>query len=433
MGVATLFAELLNGCLAKYSALFSMLAMFMALYTILRHLMNYRKPYEQRLSIRILIVVPIFCITCLLSVLFPFYARRFVDPIREVYEAVVIYTFFSLLITYLGGEYEIISRRGLKHQPVNHFVPLVGQLLKKVDISNPNDFLWIKRGILQYVWFKPIYSISMICIDIWGLKQFEIALVVLFNISVSLSLYELALFWKCLYQDLLPFHPWPKFLCVKLIIFVSYWQGLIIQVLGYYRLLGKSIEYKHSELGYIYRNALLCFEMIGFAYLHQKAFPWEDYSIKSIPMGARMKLRYAIRDCFGIQDLIWDSKQALNGNTYYNYRNFDPSVETSLLGGVNRDTRIDRINEGLRFTNNGESRYWIDYGAIESGAQVSESIRNTDSAKDISADWDDSIDTSRYVQADPNYPVVWNIAGARYTNSTAQLRNEIIGRSSSTN
>lgn len=394
------------------------------------HLLNYRKPFEQRLFIRILVVVPIFCITCLISVTYPSVARRFVDPFREVYEAFVIYTFFTLLITYLGGEHEIISTRALKHEPVTQFIPLIGSYLNKINISNPADFLWIKRGILQYVWFKPIYCILMMCIDVWDLKKMNIILVILFNISVSLSLYELAVFWKCLYDDLLPFHPWPKFLCVKMIIFVSYWQGLIILLLGHYKLLGKSEEFKQSDLGYIYRNALLCFEMIGFAYFHQCAFPWESYSIKELPLGSRVKLWYAIKDCFGIGDLKWDTMRALYGSSYYNFRNFDSSVESSLLAQTNRDSRIRRINEGLRFTNNGESRYWIDYGTVSNSSGVSDSLRSSDVKKKISDDWDDTIGTMGYIPSDPNYPVVWDIEGARYSTSLNRLRDEIINRSS---
>lgn len=394
------------------------------------HLINYRKPFEQRLFVRILLVVPIFCITCLISVNYPSVARRFIDPIREVYEAFVIYTFFTLLITYLGGEHEIISTKALKHEPTTQFVPFIGSFLNKIDISNPVDFLWIKRGILQYVWFKPLYCVLMICIEICDLKRTNMVLIILFNISVSLSLYELAVFWKCLYDDLLPFHPWSKFLCVKMIIFVSYWQGLIIQLLGYYRLLGHSDEYKQHELGYIYRNALLCIEMIGFAYFHQCAFPWEPYSIKSIPLGSRIKIWYSIRDCFGMGDLKWDTMRALYGGTYYNYRNFDSSVESSLLAQTNRDSRIRRINEGLRFTNNGESRYWIDYGTVSNSSRVSESLRNAEAQKNISDDWDDSIASLGYIPTDPNYPVIWNIEGARYSNSVNRIRDEIINRSS---
>lgn len=41
----------------------------------------------------------------------------------------------------------------------------------------------------------------------------------------------LAMFWVATHNDLQPFRPMPKFLCVKGIIFFSFWQGFMVSVL----------------------------------------------------------------------------------------------------------------------------------------------------------------------------------------------------------
>lgn len=46
-----------------------------------------------------------------------------------------------------------------------------------------------------------------------------------------LSLYCLAMFWACLSEDLAPFRVTSKFICIKGIIFFSFWQGLAISIL----------------------------------------------------------------------------------------------------------------------------------------------------------------------------------------------------------
>lgn len=85
-------------------------------------------------------------------------------------------------------------------------------------MSDPNDYLSIKRGILQYVWFKPFYCLATTIGREYGWDHYFWGFfwALLYNISATLSLYNLALFWKCLYGELQKYNPWSKFLCVKL-------------------------------------------------------------------------------------------------------------------------------------------------------------------------------------------------------------------------
>ena len=51
------------------------------------------------------------------------------------------------------------------------------------------------------------------------------------NVSVSISLYCLVLFYMATEERLAPFDPVPKFLCVKSILFFSYWQMCLFNIL----------------------------------------------------------------------------------------------------------------------------------------------------------------------------------------------------------
>ncbi len=51
------------------------------------------------------------------------------------------------------------------------------------------------------------------------------------NISVSLSLHSLVLFYMVTEDRLKPFKPFTKFLCIKSIIFFSYWQSCLFNLL----------------------------------------------------------------------------------------------------------------------------------------------------------------------------------------------------------
>src|SRR5436190_5667250 len=113
-------------------------------------------------------MVPVYAISSWVS-LMSLTAAQFVEPIRDMYEAFTIYTFFQLLINFLGGERAlIIMMHG--RAPVNHLWPL-NHFLPKVDISDPHTFLAIKRGILQYAWLKPILGFATIIMKATNIYQ----------------------------------------------------------------------------------------------------------------------------------------------------------------------------------------------------------------------------------------------------------------------
>ena len=164
-------------------------------------------------------------------------------------------------------------------------------VLPKVDISDPYTFLEIKRGILQYTWVKPILAIAtVICKATGTFREGVIALnsgyfwtALIYNVSICWSLYDLALFWVCMSADLQPFRPMPKFLCIKGIIFASWWQGFLLSIfvwLGAIPSLGGG--YTPDNLATAIQDALICFEMPIFAVAHWYAFSWRDYSDRTI-------------------------------------------------------------------------------------------------------------------------------------------------------
>jgi hypothetical protein len=289
-------------------------------------------------------------------------AAQFLDPIRDIYEAFTIYTFFQLLINYLHGERAlIIMTHG--RAPVHHLWPL-NHVLAKVDISDPYTFLAIKRGILQYAWLKPILAIAAIIMKATNVYQEGyigptsgyLWSGIIYNVSVTVSLYSLGLFWVCMHQDLLPFRPVPKFLCIKLIIFASYWQGFFLSILVWLGAIPDNVEgYTSDNLAAAIQDALICCEMPIFAIAHWYAFSWHDFADNTIS-AARMPVKYAARDAFGVVDLIEDSKETFRGDKY-SYRVFDSSGK--VIAHEDSSSRFARLKQGMRYKRGGEAKYWI--------------------------------------------------------------------------
>lgn len=349
---------------AGWSALVAALIIFCS---VLLHLMNYRKPFQQRLMIRIQLIVPLFALSCYSMLVNPtaVFNKFVIEPVREIYEAFVIYTFFSLLTDMLGGAKSIVILTSGR-QPVPH-PGFVGLILPPLDISDPHTFLGIKRGILQYVWLKPIICFGVLFLELlgWydvndlGVRSIYLWFTVVYNFSVSLSLYSLAIFWKILWNDLKPFNPMGKFLCVKLIIFASYWQGVILAILNFSGVLpGASSQDENGapNIGVSIQNTLLCVELIGFAIGHWFSFSYRPFTISNIPNG-RLQFYYAFKDMIGVKDLVTDFTLTFHGDYYKDYKQFD-SVDATIAHPTSK-SRMGRINQGLRYHTDGKQKHWL--------------------------------------------------------------------------
>ncbi|KAH7912911.1 DUF300-domain-containing protein [Hygrophoropsis aurantiaca] len=344
--------------------------------SIYLQLINYRKPLLQRMVVRIMVMVPIYAVSSLIS-LFSLDAAFFIDVIRDIYEAshnllfaFVIYCFFVLLLDYLGGERSVLIL--LHGRPPKPAVFPVSLWRHEIDVSDPYMFLFLKRGILQYVQVKPLLAIVTVILKATGTynegdfraRSGYLYVSVIYNLSICLALYCLAVFWMCVSDDLKPFRPVPKFLCVKGILFFSFWQSICISFLVAVNVitrLGPYTDSEHISVGLT--DSLICIEMPFFALAHMYAFSYRDFvkSSTGLPSGskvpvyvARMRLGYALRDAFGLKDLVEDMRETLRGGGL-TYREFEPS-EGGMHIGAGRERRI---RAGLRYSAGGKRKYWL--------------------------------------------------------------------------
>ena len=69
-----------------------------------------------------------------------------------------------------------------------------------------------------------------------------------------------------------------------------------------------------------------------------------------------MPVKYAVRDAFGVRDLIEDTKETFGGNQY-EYRIFDSG--DNIMAHEESDSRVARMREGMRYERGGKGKYWI--------------------------------------------------------------------------
>ncbi|GMP39690.1 hypothetical protein CsSME_00010420 [Camellia sinensis var. sinensis] len=289
-------------------------AIALALLHIYRHLLNYTEPTYQRYIVRIIFMVPVYALMSFLSLVLNESSIYF-NSIREIYEAWVIYNFLSLCLAWVGGPGAVVlslSGRVLKPNwclmtccfpPI----PLDGRFIRRC-----------KQGCLQFVILKPILVAVTLLLYAKGKyhdgnfspDQSFLYLTIIYTVSYSVALYSLALFYVACRDLLQPFNPVPKFIIIKSVVFLTYWQGVLVF------LAAKSGFIKNAEDAAEFQNFIVCVEMLIAAVGHLFAFPYKEYAGANIgaPRGFSASLAHALK----LNDFYHDTVHQF-APTYHDY------------------------------------------------------------------------------------------------------------------
>ncbi|CAM9278744.1 unnamed protein product [Ectocarpus sp. 6 AP-2014] len=253
---------------------------------IRRHLIHFSRPVVQGKIIGILWMVPIYAIDSFVSLRFKNTAP-YVDMLRDCYEGYALYLFLALMVGYLGDgdEYKVVDI--LEQCPSSKHAWPFGLVLKG-PMPHGRDFLrFAKFGTLQYSCVKPLAAFAALVLAPFGLFQegdfsiyggwLYISFVV--NLSVCYAFYCLGMFYYVLKTPLKPFDPVPKFLCIKAVLFLSFWQGIVIAGLVKLNLIHEMGGWTTNNVEKGIQDLLVCVEMLVIAIAHTRAFsckPYED-------------------------------------------------------------------------------------------------------------------------------------------------------------
>ncbi|KAG5900463.1 hypothetical protein JTB14_010878 [Gonioctena quinquepunctata] len=271
------------------AGLFVWIALFLTCTQIYHHLRWYTNPTEQRWIVRILFIVPIYATHSWISLLFfnseNFYVYFF--AVRDCYEAFVIYNFLSLCYEYLGGEGNIMSE--IREKPIK------SSCLNCTCLLNGKTYTigflrFCKQATLQFCIVKPVMAFVTIILQVmghyrdgdWNPDGGYIYITIINNISVSLALYGMFLFYVATRDLLTPYEPVLKFFTIKSIIFLSFWQGVLLAILEKAEVILPLEDSNGSRssgtVSAGYQNFLICIEMFFAAISLRYAFPYRIYA-----------------------------------------------------------------------------------------------------------------------------------------------------------
>jgi len=259
---------------------------WMSTQQIYRQLSNWFQPDVQKFVVRILWMVPLYSIQSWCSLRFHD-SRIYIDAVRDLYEAFVIQSFVYYLIELLGGEDSLIAKLRAKDPHHSHHQSVFSLFFGSWEMGRP-FMLHCKYGVLQYVVLKCICTIAMVILEEFGLYgegTYSFAAGYLYistviNISQCWALYCLIKLFHATADDLRSpknWHPLGKFLCVKGVVFFTWWQSLGIFFLKANGIIGSLGDWDADDVANGIQDYLICVEMLGFAVAHGITFTEKEY------------------------------------------------------------------------------------------------------------------------------------------------------------
>ncbi|XP_013376658.1 PREDICTED: transmembrane protein 184A isoform X2 [Chinchilla lanigera] len=274
------------------SGVFVWAALVLTCHQIYLHLRSYTVPCEQRYIIRLLLIVPIYAFDSWLSLLLLGGHQYYVyfDSVRDCYEAFVIYSFLSLCFQYLGGESAIMAE--IRGKPIKSSCFYGTCCLRGMSYSI--GFLrFCKQATLQFCIVKPIMALTTIVLQAFG-KYHDGD-----------------------FKDLLqPFEPVLKFLTIKAVIFLSFWQGLLLAILEKCGVIPEvqAIDGARVGAGTLaagYQNFLICIEMLFASIALRYAFTCQVYAEKKEnsagPPAPMQSISSGLKETISPQDIVQDA------------------------------------------------------------------------------------------------------------------------------
>jgi len=295
--------------------MFALVSTIISLVHFFHHLRYYHKPHFQRHITRILLICPIYAIDSFFSFRL-YWLSVFINAFRDCYEGFIIYNFFCLLIHMLGGPQHaknVFDSKPRMCLPVPfccaRFVP------------SRETLATLQRLTLQYVLVKPLGAI-LACVlhalgfycpgNLWPTHGY-LYISGLNFVSVSLAMYALIVFYVITQDQLKKFNPIPKFIAIKSIIFVNFWQSVLISALVYFKVLHGIGVWTTDHVSTELQNALVCFEMLWASLFLWWAFSSSEYRQIGRPPTSIFQ---ALLNVLNVKDVWEDTVQSFGSLKY---------------------------------------------------------------------------------------------------------------------
>eukprot|EP00249_Psilotum_nudum_P021553 c28152_g1_i5 orf=572-2083(+) len=340
---------------------FVLVALAVSTFLIFEHLSWYNNPEEQKWLIGVILIVPLYATESFLSLCSSHFALEW-EILRDCYEAFALYSFGRYLIACLGGEdrtIEMMERQAiagprtplLDHSSgkavVKHLFPL-NYFLKPWSLGQ-EFYQAFKFGIVQYMILKTVCALLSLVLqpfDAYGEGNFKWDkgypyIAVVMNFSQSWALYCLIQFYNATREELAPIKPLAKFLCFKSIVFLTWWQGIIIAVI--FSIKAFFPETVKSSLRSSVQDFIICIEMGFAATSYVYVFPAKPYQL----MGQQKRGSVSVLADYASIDSPLDPEEVKDSERPSFTRFYHPDVPE--IGTSLKDSMHDVVFKGGQY------------------------------------------------------------------------------------
>ncbi|RYG57113.1 OSTA/TMEM184 family protein [archaeon] len=102
--------------------------------------------------------------------------------------------------------------------------------------------------------------------------------IIILNLSQFWAMYCLVMFYRELKDQLAPLRPFGKFLCVKAVVFFSFWQQMLISGLVFVNVIKPTLTYTKDDVSKGLQDFVICIEMALAAIVHRYYFSYQDFN-----------------------------------------------------------------------------------------------------------------------------------------------------------
>lgn len=307
----------------QFAGTFAILGSLISFWHMAAHLRKFNEPSVQTKILAILWMVPIYSVSSWLGLVFV-RAQAYLSVFKDVYEAYAIYQFLAFLIAILGrGDREAVITLLAQHAD-NLKRPLRLKFwAKRESYPSPRHKAeavldQCQMFTMQFVLLRPITTIVMVISDSvhesrWDPKYPQFYTMMVVNISIFFAFTGLVRFYHVVKNDLNWCNPFSKFLCIKGVVFMTFWQGIVISFVAhavYKRNDDVNNDYDSTEWSKRAQSFLICLEMFLFAIVHCFVFPTEEWE-PGYQERTKRRIKAKLGDALALRDFVRDVKLVL--------------------------------------------------------------------------------------------------------------------------
>ncbi|KAK4051854.1 hypothetical protein OIV83_002559 [Microbotryomycetes sp. JL201] len=338
---------------------------FISLFTVFMHARNYYVPKEQRQMIRIVLMPLVYAIISFFG--YRFYREyTYFSLIEVIYEALVLASFLWLLLHYIGDSTK--AQRQVLLEKEKRAIPFPFCCIR-FRASKPYFLHALRWSVLQYSLIRPLISIAGIITNAFGLycpTQYSIYFSAVYLdaidfvsirqvqklASMIVALYGLITFYALTKELLAGKRPLAKFLSIKAIVAVVFYQGFMFSVLADHGVLKATKYWTTENIANGLDCLCVCCEMVIFAIVFRFAFTWKPYAAQKPVSSAHTSVWRSVLHALNFGDFFvegwrgivftWQYIRGKPGTHSRDRRNPGLDIDAAMFGDTGGFTKLDR-------------------------------------------------------------------------------------------